>query len=275
LNVLSNKKIVDRYKGRVFYHLHNDVPNSAAVDYLYRSRLLLISNYLKKKLVERCGTAIKQNCLILKNGIDVERFRQSLTMSERDSLRKKYGVDGKRVLIFVGRIDPMKGIAELLGAVEKLNDDYTLLIVGSTNFGQKDKSNFERTVEVKCLEMGKKVVFTGFVHNKELWKLYKIADVAVLPSIWEEPAGLTMLEASVSGIPLITTRVGGIPEYINEKSVLFVENDSCLVDNLYNAILKVCEDLEQWSKLAKNNQSYYSDNYNELKYYQDFIGFLG
>lgn len=275
LNIFSDECLTNKYRGKIYYHLHNDVPNSASKKNLYNSQLILISNYLEKKLVECCGSGIKKNCLLLKNAIDVNRFLQTLPLDEVNSIKKKYGVEGKKILIFVGRIDPAKGIAELLDAVKKLDDGYVLLIVGSTNFGGSEKSKFEHVIESKCRKLGERVVFTGFVHNRELWKLYKIADVAVLPSVWDEPAGLTMLEASVSGLPLVTTRVGGIPEYINEKSAILVERNALLVQKLYTAIIDIFSNMDYWLNAAKENQEYYASVYNERLYYENFLKILG
>ena len=62
-----------------------------------------------------------------------------------------------------------------------------------------------------------------------------MADIAVVPSMWEEPFGLTVVEAMAAGLPLITTRSGGIPE-ICEGVASIVERDN-IVDNLADAIL--------------------------------------
>lgn len=62
-----------------------------------------------------------------------------------------------------------------------------------------------------------------------------MADIAVVPSLWEEPFGLTVVEAMAAGLPLITTRSGGIPE-ICEGVATIVERDN-IIDNLAAAIL--------------------------------------
>lgn len=62
--------------------------------------------------------------------------------------------------------------------------------------------------------MKDRILFTGYINNEELPYMYNLANVAVLLSIWDEPAGLTMIEALSCGIPFISTYSGGIPEYI-------------------------------------------------------------
>ena len=61
--------------------------------------------------------------------------------------------------------------------------------------------------------------------------IYQLGNIAVLPSMWEEPAGMTMVEAVVSGLPLITTNSGGIPEYISDDVAVLLDRDENLVDN--------------------------------------------
>lgn len=274
LNVLSNEKIAVRYQNKIFYHLHNDVPDSAKTDFLRKCNFLIISDYLKKKLSDRCGVSIGKHCFLLKNCINVNRFSQELSQEEKNLLKQKFLLEGKRVLLFVGRIDPAKGISELLDAVELLENEFVLLVVGSTNFGGKESSPFEKMIKVKCEKLGRKVVFTGFIHNEEIWKFYKLADIAVFPSVWEEPAGLTMLEASVAGIPLVTTKSGGIPEYINNKSAVFLDKDCNLTENICSAVMSVCSNLEFWKKNAFENQCFYRDIYNESEYYRNFCSIL-
>ena len=82
-----------------------------------------------------------------------------------------------------------------------------------------------------------RIKFTGLIPQSEISALYHIADVAVLPSMWEEPAGLTMLEAAAAGVPVITTNAGGIPEYLRNDLGIFLDRDNELVNNISNNIV--------------------------------------
>ncbi|RZM15673.1 glycosyltransferase [Lactobacillus delbrueckii] len=86
-----------------------------------------------------------------------------------------------------------------------------------------------------------RVIFTGYVDHAELYKYHNIADCAVVPSVWEEPAGLVVIEALMSGDPLIVTRVGGATEYVNDKSAIIVDRGAKIEENLKEAILKIKE----------------------------------
>ena len=77
----------------------------------------------------------------------------------------------------------------------------------------------------------------------------KIADIAIVPSMWDEPFGLTVIEAMAAGLPLITTRSGGIPE-ICEGVAIIVERDN-IVENLINAIQDLYQNLERREQMKR------------------------
>lgn len=119
-----------------------------------------------------------------------------------------------------------KGVRELLQAFQQVQyDDVTLLIIGSANFGSKTNTPYEKEV-AKIIEASpRQIIFTGFVHQTKLYKYYNIADIAVMPSLFQDPAPLVCIETQATGTPLIATRVGGIPEYVTKDSALLIDKD--------------------------------------------------
>jgi len=273
LKVFRDTDLLEKYKGKIYYHLHNDIPMNADDEVLKQTKFLLISRYLLKKLKEKCGEDVENRCYIVKNGICCEKFRKTLTEKEKLSLRNKLGISSdKKVLVFVGRIVKSKGIKELLNAVEQIHDkSIVLLIIGSTNFGAKDISKFEIDIKKKCEELGNQVRFTGFIHNNELWKYYKISDIAVLPSMWEEPAGLTMIEAAAAGLPVITTISGGIPEYLNNNHAILIERNKSIVENIKNSVYEILSDMDKWKQKGQEASDYVVDNFSESAFYNSFV----
>ena len=272
LKTIKNKDISQKYKGKVYYHLHNDIPNNISVPEVKQCRLLLISEYLKKHINDVCKENMESQCVILKNGFDCDAFIQNLSEKEKGEILNKLNIhDGKKIVLFTGRIVPAKGIEELTEAFSKLNrDDVVLLVVGAHNFGTGQTSEFQRRMEDKFCQLGEKVIFTGYVPYNEIWKYYKIADVAVLPSTWEEPAGLTMIEACAAGIPLVTTRSGGIPEYVPDGNVLLLDRNEHLVDNIRDAVNEVLDNSNLWEEKAKRAQKYVSENFGNINFYNNF-----
>lgn len=276
LNVLNNRAIAEKYKGKLYYHLHNDIPNNISVKAVMQCKLLLISEYLKKHVNEVCGQDVSEQCVIVKNGFDCDRFAQKLPENERLELKRKVGIEpDKKIVMFAGRIAPTKGILELTEAFKRLNrDDTVLMVVGAHNFGTGQTSEFQKRMEKQFIELGKRVCFTGYVPYDEIWKYYKLADIAVLPSIWEEPAGLTMIEACAAGIPLITTESGGIPEYLSSDLVFFVDKKGDVTRQLQCEILQLLDNKQDALKKANRASKYVVSHYSEKVFYNDFTNAL-
>jgi glycosyltransferase involved in cell wall biosynthesis len=123
------------------------------------------------------------------------------------------------------------------------------MILGSTFFGNAtNEDSFVYSLKEKALAIKERIVFTGFVPYHKMPDYLQLADIAVVPSMWEEPFGLTVVEAMAAGLPLITTRSGGIPE-ICEGVATIVEREN-IVDNLANAILDLYNHPEKQEKMA-------------------------
>ena len=71
--------------------------------------------------------------------------------------------------------------------------------------------------------LGGRVQFTGFVPNDRLPAYYRMADAACFPALWEEPAGITAIEAMACGCPVIAARSGGMPEYLAGSGAILVD----------------------------------------------------
>lgn len=273
LNVLKDAAITEKYKGKLYYHLHNDIPDNVCLESVRKCELLLISEYLLKKINRLCGCDMSGQSHIVKNGFKTERFARKLSDRERSELLDKLKIDeGKKIVIFTGRIIANKGIAQLLEAFSTLErDDTVLMVVGAHNFGSGQTSAFEQKMKSSFDRLGGKIVFTGFVPYHEMWKYYQLADVAVLPSMWEEPAGLTMIEATAAGLPVITTLSGGIPEYMSDEWSILLERDDRLVANIRESIEEVLSHPEEWSRKASEGSRYVQTHFSEEVYYQSFL----
>jgi D-inositol-3-phosphate glycosyltransferase len=143
-------------------------------------------------------------------GVDVDRFRPLDMVQSRLAL----GLDPDvPVLLFIGRIEPLKGIDVLIRAVSQLDGKFQLLVVGG------DEKDAMRTHELHVLakEMGVegKVVFGDAVPHDELPRYYNAASICVVPSYYES-FGLVALEAMACGVPVIASRVGGLKETVQD-----------------------------------------------------------
>jgi D-inositol-3-phosphate glycosyltransferase len=150
-------------------------------------------------------------------GVNLELFQPI----DRSLVRQRLNLDREKAILFVGRIDPLKGIENLLMAVSNLSRTYhlKLIVVGG---GDKTQSEVER---LKCLsrqlEIEDQVIFLGSMSQEDLPQLYNAADVCVVPSYYES-FGLVALESLACGTPVVATRVGGIESVIRQGETGYI-----------------------------------------------------
>ena len=146
---------------------------------------------------------------VIPAGVDLGMFKPI----DRNVARNDLGIDNKKVILYVGRIEPIKGLGNLLEAVALLEDqdDTVLLIVGGKPGVDSELERLKS--QARDLGLADKVVFTGAVPQGRLPAYYSAADVFVLPS-YMESFGLAALEAMACGTPVVASRVGGLSTFI-------------------------------------------------------------
>lgn len=271
--LINNRFIYKKYKNKFYYHLHNDVPKNVDLKALSRCHIISISKYLEKNVISLLGCKEDTNFDVLHNGIAVENYFAPINYSESEQIKEKLKIQAtQRVILFVGRVVPYKGVLQVVKAFKMLDrKDVKLVVVGSNDFGKNEETTFIKQLHNEISYIKDSVVFTGYIPNKDIAKYYKIADVAVLPSLWNEPAGLTMVESVASGVPLITTRVGGIPEYIDSQWSILLNNDESLVENLAKSIDEVLANYNLYKNKAMCGQKDVCQRFNEHVFYKNFV----
>lgn len=244
-------KLSQRGYKNLILHLHNDLlhANSRYHEEIFNclTKILTVSDYIK----ERVSTIQPNNkTQTIYNGVDLKSFfapkirpinRETIGFSENDF-----------IIAYSGRINKYKGISELIDALLKLKKipHIKLMVLGSSFFDNaKNEDAFIHSLKYKAREIINKIVFTGFVPYHQVPSYLQLADIAVLPSMWEEPFGLTIVEAMAVGLPLITTRSGGIPETC-EGVATIVERDN-IVNNLVSAIIDLYEHPQKRKKMTE------------------------
>lgn len=146
---------------------------------------------------------------IIPNGIDLAEYPD---LPVRGRFREKWGIgDTTKIVLYLGRLDPTKGIALLIRSfaeVAREFDDALLLLVGG-DMGH----NQEFREQIRSLDLDGRVVFTGFVSKEDKMAAFTDADVFVTPSFTGFP--VTFLEACLCGTPIVTTGQGDLLTWID------------------------------------------------------------
>ena len=198
-------------------------------------------------LVEERFPDYKDKIVRMRNGYDPAIF-YTADLS-REEVLGPYGVEppfyeGKRIVLFAGKLARVKGVDVLLEAVkryEAAEPKTVTLIVGDGD----ERANLE--AQAKALDL-KSVRFLGNVLQPALCRLYNAADVSVAPSR-SEGFGLVAVEAMACGIPVVASDVGGLPGIVNETNgaLAAVEDPDSLADAILGVLRReeTC-DLPAW-----------------------------
>ena len=254
------------YKDNLIFHSHNDFLNnkvnmSKKILNSY-NKVFSLSNYIN----ERIGQIDEKYKKIytLYNGVDTNKF----DIQEDTNLRKKLGIKKDEfIYLYTGRIVKEKGVKELIESFNKIKDNNSKLIVVGDLKGDIYTSKKYIKEILNSSKNNKNIIFTGKVKYKDIPKYYKISNIGIIPSVWEEPFALTVIEHMAVGNPVIVSNSGAIPELVNKKCAIIVDKNHNYVDNLHRALVEI-----------KNNYSHYNHNdiieqankFNSDKYWSTF-----
>jgi D-inositol-3-phosphate glycosyltransferase len=184
-------------------------------------RLVAGSSSEERDLARLYGTEAERVCVV-PLGVDVEDFGPRSTAA----VRRRLGLQGRRVVLYAGRLERLKGAQTLIEAAAELARrpgfaDVTTLLVGADSGDgsrQSEHPEGERgRLEALAAELGvaEQVRFLGAIPHEELADLYAVADVCVVPSLTES-FGLVALEAQASGTPVVAAPVGALPDIVED-----------------------------------------------------------
>ncbi len=155
-------------------------------------------------------------------GVNLELFRPM----DRETARRRLGFDNhEKIILYVGRVEPLKGVDRLLEAMRCLRNEHgiKLVIVGGDD---ESEGEMERLKEISLkLGIQDSITFVGLVEQEELPSVYSAADVCVIPSYYESFC-LVPLESLACGTPVVMTGVGGARTIIQEGKNGYVVPDN-------------------------------------------------
>ncbi|MEE8421056.1 MAG: glycosyltransferase [Dehalococcoidales bacterium] len=187
--------------------------------YLARSchRVIVATEKEKRDIAFYYGTP-EESIAVIPCGVNLELFRPY----RKEEAKQQLGLDGKdRTILFVGRIDPLKGIDKLLSALSRMSirDRLRLFIIGGDDNSRHEIDRLKKLS--RDLDIQERVTFLGLIKQSELPVYYNAADLCVVPSYYES-FGLVALESLACGTPVVTTRVGGAESIIRQGDLGYV-----------------------------------------------------
>lgn len=212
----------------------------------------------EKSLLEKMGVK-GENIAVIHNGINADLFVPS-----NEDIDKKY-------VLWIGRFVPGKGVEYLVDAfaqVKKVRPDLKLVMIGNGPL----RSQIE--YKIRSLGVNDSVSIRNNVINNELPKIYRKAQVFVLPSI-EEGLPRTILEAMACRVPIVCTRLPQLVDIVKDAGILVPVRDS---EALAEAILRVITNGELSDKLGISGRNIVTSNYSwqstvkkTLEIYEDLL----
>ncbi|MCS7229685.1 MAG: GT4 family glycosyltransferase PelF [Candidatus Kryptonium sp.] len=215
----------------------------AKMCYLESDVVTTVCKYNLEQQIELLGDKLSEDLLkkffIIENFVEDDFFDVSVKPEKRD-----------RVVSFIGRVVSIKDVKTFIKAMPLILEnvcDVKFLIIGDLT---QDVEYVNECLElVEKLDLGGKVSFIG---EAQVIDYLKISDVLVLPSV-SEGQPFVVLEAMASGIPVVATPVGGVPELIYESGfecgLLFKVGDYY---DLARSVIRILNDKMLWGKLSEN-----------------------
>lgn len=265
--------LIKKYtSAKIVLHLHNSHLKEKSAKNLNIIKkcdaIWTVSDFLKNEIVNNFPQ-YRYKISKLENCIDEDLFNYR-NIVDKVKVRKQLNLDSDDfIIVFLGRLVKEKGIKQLLRAFNKVNNNkIKLLIVGGSWYScNSDYKELESLVD----KNRGNVIFTGYIDYSELYKIYSISNLAILPSIWQEPSGMVILESMAMKVPIITTRSGGIVELVGENEAILLDIDDELENSILNSLMSIYENRKDINSMVENSYRKFKKKYTQEVYYDNTI----
>ena len=213
--------------------------------------ILTVSEYSKREILNFCNVSESRISVISEASSPV--FTRLPIDTEMTRTLHRYRIDpSERFLIYVGGISPHKNLRTLVEAYFQLTrdplfSDVKLVLVGDYQNDSFYSDYPPLQLLINKLKLEKKVIFTGFIEDKDLAFLYNAASLFVFPS-FQEGFGLPAVEAMACGTPVAASNVGSLPEILGDVGRFFDPNSHEQIVGLIKKILSNDDMREQMSR---------------------------
>ena len=196
----------------VSLHLHNDPQGMEGLKSTserqqavnHSAAIYCVSEFIRQKFIDGL-TQGQDKVHLVYNGIDTQ---------------KQPPINKEKIILYVGRIIQQKGALPLSAAftlVAAQLPEWKFIVCGADRFNVV--SEYETATHKNLAELGQQCQYTGFISHQEVMRYFARAAIAVIPSVWEEPFGRTVLEAMSGAAAVISSGSGGIKEIVGDTGI--------------------------------------------------------
>lgn len=243
-------------KTKVILHMHNDhilgLNKKQIIElHKYSDKIISVSEYIQQGIIKKgleYNVDLKSKCVILLNGSNPDHFIKQTPAQNYN-------------LLFIGRLNESKGIKQLILAtlkVIKKIPDVKLIIAGSAGFGKMKDTPFVRSLKKLTENYIQNFNFLGYVNHDEIPNLFNDIALYCIPSVWNDPCPLAVIEGMASGIPMVVSNKGGIPELVGDTAI---KTNCENIDELANNILFALNNKKEISALAEKAYNRFINNF--------------
>jgi len=236
--------------------------------YSMTDKVVCLSNYMKEILcldyeIKATKISVIPNCI----------NDTGKTMTENKTLRKKWKITLiEKIILFAGRMEEIKGMEFLLKAFRKVLSTYPnsrLIIVGEGGFNKYSKESQDFCT---------KITYTGMLNKAKLYELYCLADVGVIPSLFE-PFGYVAVEMMMHELPVVVTSTSGLNEVVDDTCGLKVPiikySDKVEIDDglLAEKIIFLLQNPSEAKMIGENGRKRFLKEYSSEVFHRKMLEF--
>jgi glycogen(starch) synthase len=238
-------------------------------------RITANSNFTRTWFLKMFGKEWAHKIRTITGGVYPEEYKKNPQLCAQ--IDEKYGLTGKKVVLFTGRLTEHKGVGYLIKAAKSIQGDVVILGDGP------EREKLEKTIRDQNIT---NVHLLGYMNTHEqinFKAFYARADVYVAPSTWNEPLGLVILEAMAAKTPVIATRTGGVTSLIKDgyNGFLVEKRNATAIAEKVNQLLldeELCKKMSArahetimkkytWGKIAEKFERLYKQYAYTMKEY--------
>ncbi|MEW6408112.1 MAG: glycosyltransferase [Patescibacteria group bacterium] len=256
------KDFLKRLKKRIYINLieKRNLSGAAAIHFTVEKEK---EDYLKTGLLLR-------KAIVIPNGIDVTKSEKRKTQRDEDFIKKFKIPKRKKIILFLGRLNWIKGLDTLIPAfseVIKKEPNAVLVLAGP------DENNYRKEIELKIenckLKIGKDVIFTDMLLGDDKIAAYGESDVFVLSS-YSENFGMAVAEAMVAGLPVVISKGVGISNEVEKAGAgLVIEKE---INQVGEAILKILNNPDLAKKMGEAGRALVEQEFSSEKVAEKWLG---